>query len=304
MKKLLFIISILFSLSSFGQSPMFKLIAKKASSCSYLLDTYTGAAAAYSLRKLNSSYSGSAIRVRRSSDNTEQDIGFTGTCGDLDTSSLKTFVGSNNGFIVTWYDQSGNGRNMTQSTNSKQPQIISSGDVLYASGKPSVLFASSNQTCLNYSSYSGTVTANSTFGVFMRTTSGTWGRVFSFAPSGSQDHTGTYIPIIKFSTTSTFGSFNGASVVATYTPSNSILNIVSSVHTGSEIRNTLNNNSTQTNSTSFSRTINVLTIGTNPGDNSDAPFDGYISEIIWYQSDKDSDASNIRGSQNNYYSIY
>jgi type III restriction enzyme len=41
-----------------------------------LLDQYSGAAAAYSLRKLSTSYSGSAIRVRRSSDNAEQNIGF------------------------------------------------------------------------------------------------------------------------------------------------------------------------------------------------------------------------------------
>ena len=62
---------------------------------SLLLDTYTGAAAAYSLRKLRTAYSGSAIRVRRSSDNTEQDIGFTSN-GDLDTSVLQTFVGYQN----------------------------------------------------------------------------------------------------------------------------------------------------------------------------------------------------------------
>jgi hypothetical protein len=43
---------------------------------SLLLDTYTGAAVAYSLRKLRTNYSGNAIRVRRSSDNTEQDFGF------------------------------------------------------------------------------------------------------------------------------------------------------------------------------------------------------------------------------------
>ena len=40
-----------------------------------LLDLYPSAAAAYSVRKLSNGYSGSAIRVRRSSDNTEQDIG-------------------------------------------------------------------------------------------------------------------------------------------------------------------------------------------------------------------------------------
>ena len=51
-----------------------------------LLDTYPNAAAAYSVRLLRTAYTGSAIRVRRSSDNAEQDIGFVS--GSLDTSSL------------------------------------------------------------------------------------------------------------------------------------------------------------------------------------------------------------------------
>ena len=58
-----------------------------------LLDTYTGAAVAYSLRQLRTAYTGAAIRVRRSSDNAEQDINFVG--GDLDTQSLLDFVGYN-----------------------------------------------------------------------------------------------------------------------------------------------------------------------------------------------------------------
>jgi hypothetical protein len=41
-----------------------------------LLDIYPNAAAAYSLRKLRNAYSGSAVRVRRSVDNAEQDFGF------------------------------------------------------------------------------------------------------------------------------------------------------------------------------------------------------------------------------------
>ena len=52
-----------------------------------LLDTYTGAAAAYSLRLLRSAYTGSAIRVRNSS-NSEADIGFVNNV--LDTASLLT----------------------------------------------------------------------------------------------------------------------------------------------------------------------------------------------------------------------
>jgi hypothetical protein len=67
-----------------------------------LLDTYTGAAAAYSLRKLRTAYTGSAIRVRRASDNAEQDIGFN-VFGELDTVSLAAHCGSNDGFVVTWY---------------------------------------------------------------------------------------------------------------------------------------------------------------------------------------------------------
>lgn len=61
---------------------------------SLLLDTYTDAAVAFSLRKLRTNYNGSAIRVRRTSDNTEQDIGFVNN--QLDTSSLQSFVGGTN----------------------------------------------------------------------------------------------------------------------------------------------------------------------------------------------------------------
>ncbi len=93
-----------------------------------LLDTYSGAAAAYSLRKLRSAYSGSAIRVRRSSDNAEQDIGFT-ALGNLDESALTTFCGSSNGFVTTWYDQSGNANNAVQTTASNQPQIVIAGSM-------------------------------------------------------------------------------------------------------------------------------------------------------------------------------
>jgi hypothetical protein len=110
-----------------------------------LLDTYTDAAAAYSVRLLRSGYTGSAIRVRRSSDNTEQDIGFD-ISGNLDESALTTFVGANNGFVVTWYDQSGNGRNATQSTAANQPQIVSSGVINKVNSRPSLLFDGTNDS--------------------------------------------------------------------------------------------------------------------------------------------------------------
>jgi len=100
-----------------------------------LLDRYPNAAAAYSVRKLRGAYTGSAIRVRRSSDNAETDIGFSGA--NLDTSALTSFCGASNGFVTTWYDQSGNGINATQTTAARQPQIVSSGSVILTNTKPS-----------------------------------------------------------------------------------------------------------------------------------------------------------------------
>ena len=104
-----------------------------------LLDTYPNAAAAYSVRKLRSAYTGSAIRVRRSSDNAEQNIGFT-ALGNLDTTALTSFCSGTNGFVTTWYDQSGNINNIIQSTAVNQPQIVSSGNLLLQNTNPTIQF--------------------------------------------------------------------------------------------------------------------------------------------------------------------
>lgn len=107
----------------------------------FLLDAFPNAAAAYSLRKLRNAYTSSAIRVRNSS-NSEADIGFAGT--GLDTVSLLSHCGSGDGFVTTWYDQSGNARNATQTTAANQPQIVSSGNIININSKPSLKFDGSN----------------------------------------------------------------------------------------------------------------------------------------------------------------
>lgn len=111
-----------------------------AAPATLLLDAYPSAAAAYSVRKLRTAYTGSAIRVRRSSDNAEQDIGFSGA--NLDTTSLTSFCSGTNGFVTTWYDQSGNGIDATQTTASNQPQIVSAGSVINVNSKPCIEFVS------------------------------------------------------------------------------------------------------------------------------------------------------------------
>tara|TARA_R100000951_G_scaffold9678_2_gene8476 strand:- start:1230 stop:2123 length:894 start_codon:yes stop_codon:yes gene_type:complete len=114
-----------------------------------LLDTFSGAAAAYSLRLLSNSYSGNAVKVRRASDNAELDIGFSN--GSLDTSAIATHCGSNDGFVTTWYDQSGNARNATQTNQAIQPKIYdgTTGTVLDNNNKPTLSVNNDKLTLTN-----------------------------------------------------------------------------------------------------------------------------------------------------------
>ncbi len=85
------------------------------------LDTLsTGIVGAWSVaRRLLTSYSGPWLRVRRSSDNAEQDC--------TTTASILSFCGAGNGFVVTIYDQTGLVDDLTQGTASHQAQIVTSG---------------------------------------------------------------------------------------------------------------------------------------------------------------------------------
>jgi hypothetical protein len=92
------------------------------------LDGFTQPAAAYSMRRLKSTYAGPAIRLRRASDNAEQDIGFLGftsfTGAPIDTAAANAHCAATSCFIKTIYDQSGNARDATQATAGNQPQYI------------------------------------------------------------------------------------------------------------------------------------------------------------------------------------
>lgn len=94
----------------------------------YFLDTYgTNCIGAFSVRQLSGSAT-NAMRIRRASDNTETDIGFDGS-GDLDTAAIASHCSGTECYVDTWYDQSGNSRDIVQTTNTEQPRIYNSGAV-------------------------------------------------------------------------------------------------------------------------------------------------------------------------------
>jgi hypothetical protein len=138
-------------------------------------------AANFELRRESRSYTGNAIRVRRSSDNAEANIGFT-AIGELDAEALLNFVGSGNGFITILYDKSGNGRNATQTTPDNQPQIVSNGAIITQGGRPALRFDGVNDYLAAASPLIGTT--HSLFILFTPTIENEFGTVFGQWSSG------------------------------------------------------------------------------------------------------------------------
>ena len=145
-----------------------KIISSNNSSeSSLLLDNLSGSTGAFSLRKLNSSYTGNAIQVRRASDNTTQDIGFVNN--QLDVTSLNTFCSGTNGFVTIWYNQSDVNNNAIQTSLANQPRIYDSvNGVELENGKPTIKFIKSNPSWLEVvnTSFGNIQNAISNFSVF------------------------------------------------------------------------------------------------------------------------------------------
>lgn len=77
-----------------------------------------------------------SIRVRRSSDNSEQDFGFSGI--ELDTAAILTFVGAGDGFVTRIYDQSSTPVDAWNTVAAQQPYIVQSGVLVTENGKPAL----------------------------------------------------------------------------------------------------------------------------------------------------------------------
>ncbi|WP_371345286.1 arabinofuranosidase catalytic domain-containing protein [Ancylobacter sp. IITR112] len=109
-----------------------------------VLDAFAGTLyAAYGLTRLLTAQTGPGVRVRRSSDGAEADIGFT-PLGALDSAALLAFAGTASAYAVIWYDQSGNGRHATQSVTAAQPRLVNAGALdTGPNGRPVLAFSGS-----------------------------------------------------------------------------------------------------------------------------------------------------------------
>ena len=259
-----------------------------------LLDDYPSAAAAYSLRALNSAYTGPLVRVRRSNNN-EKDI-FARYDGSLNTTDLLNFVGSGDGFVTTLYDQSGNGINANQSSASKQPIIASSGVISTLNGKPTMQFISSFVMDLNLTGYpftsGGSATEKSIFAVAENNATANQ-NLYNIA-----DTRDIYAITYNRSANNTY-AFLGANY-GTIGGNITGQNIISSLAI-SPSSETFNNTVDGVSSNLVRANFNDISIGSRGGS---YPMDGNIQEMIMYESDQSSNRGNIETNINDYYNVY
>lgn len=265
------------------------------SAFSYLLDSYPSAAAAYSLRKLSSSYSGSAVRVRRESNNEEQDIGFSNN--ELDTAALATFCSGTNGFVTTWYDQA-NSNDATQTTHSSQPKIYdSSTGVLTENGKPAVAPVSlfgmpTGVTGLSDASF---------FIASINTPASGAGTNTRFVSSYAGTGVVASDAFILRKSGSNYQFLTSAGTAAVESTLNENL-LLTAFKNGSSISVAKNGGALGTATTSSTITEQVYLLDDAGG----TVFDGArgINEVIIYNSDQSGNRSGIEDNINDYYNIY
>lgn len=263
-----------------------------------LLDTYQNAICAYSLRKLRSAYTGSAIAVRRSSDNTSQNIGFD-VNGNLDTTSLLSFVGSGNGFVSIWYDQSGNGSNLTQSTAAEQMRIVYSGTIDVLNGKPA-LTSNYNYAQVGYmstSAFSSTYNQTTIFNIGSHTNSTSKWLWSATSPIANPNRVECYQE-----STNLLSLYAGANMNTTYTPSITTQRIIYAKYNGASSLIAINNGSgTSGNSGGgYMGGLILNAIGLSTANSATS----YHQEMIIFNGNQDSNRSEINTNINSYYTIY
>ena len=259
-----------------------------------LLDSYPDAAAAYSLRKLRTDYTGPAIEARKTVAGTTstQDIGFVN--GELDTVLLLTFADGGDVFVAKWYDQSGNVNDVAQVSASAQPKIVSSGVVVTTSGNYAIDFSGATKTLVN-ATFNNSTQVSSVFTIVKST---------SLAPqviTDGVDLASRQVSGYYAGSPSVFAINKGVTIKSAV-PINTNINLLSTFFdvnsdlylNGEQILNSVN---------AGSHTREGFTLGSGLG--SAASFEGSIFEVIVFdQQNKSSDRVGIETNINTHYTIY
>jgi hypothetical protein len=270
-----------------------------------LLATYTGAAAAYSVRQLANT-AALSMRVREDATDTETNIGFDAN-GDLDTAAIAAHCGTANGYVVNWYDQAGSQNDATQSTSGDQPQIYNGTAVITDNGKPCVEFDGANDFL--DTSFIWTDYADSSYFAVLQNVGATLNadkRIVAFGNTST--NTPMWAPIQTSNTTSTCSYLRGDTVGAQVFQANSSSAGfgLMSVHIDSSGYDSYKNggNNISINVSWGTYTLNTFALGAVVRTAPIAFYDGKLQEVIVFDNNKESNRTAIETDINTYYDIY
>ncbi len=264
-----------------------------------ILDTYTGAKVAYSVRRLRGGYTGALVRIRRSSDNAEKDFypdtnnELSLTSEDGSGTSLTTWISTNSGYVVTWYDQSGNGNNLTRPVAADQPRVVNGGalETDPNNGNVAVKFDGSSDFMNLGSTISVTQNYYHHF-VFNRASSG-------IISTGLANTNATPYPMLWFSNDTVY---SGTQTTTAHDSSQTA--------TGDFIHTTLRDGSNN-----VKMWVNGVAKTTQTNTGSTLSFElafnrngflhsGFVQELIFWDTDQESNQSGIEGDANSYFTVF
>ena len=289
-----------------------------------VLDLYpTSVHHAYSLRKVRTAYTGFCLRVRRTSGtSTEVNVGFNSN-GTITLNSPITYASgtattattlgqfaaiagygtpdvgvtaNQNIFVVTWYDQSGNGKNTTQATAARQPRLVNSttADLEKSYGKVAVRFIKSRTDFLTVPDTTANINNMSSY--FVGAFASNIGTQIAYALATVNRF---YLPAYIGNIFAGYGtSASAIQLDSGFTTNRKLYELISpSTGSASLVEGFTNGASKGTVAIASGATTNIQ-IGTG-GTNY---YDGYIQEVIGWQTN--ADRANKETNINQYWTIY
>ena len=267
--------------------------AKKESS--YPVTVFQNFNYVYSLRKATTKDT-PIIRVRRSSDDAETDVYVNGLYSFIDLNSsveaggtLGSWVGANDAFVRTWYNQGIGTFNAENTTAAQQPQLISSGSLITVNSLPALSFGNPRQ--LNF--VSGDINGDYS--------------QFAIVESRNLADVGKYLTSLTDSTGQLLNYVSGGTDWAVFDGVNNVLlgTAVVDVQTFTEIIAKGSSSIVGINSLTSTATMQTISGWTNGiiGQRSAATqfFDGYIQELAFADGDKESILNSIETEINLFY---
>ena len=225
------------------------------------------------------------------------------------------------GFVQTWYDQSGNGNNATQSTAADQPKIVENGSLVTSeSGETTIKFIGSSLSSGSYgggnflaanslaSTFSGDNKTISSFLVSSSVENNTNGVMFGFGRSSDDTpkllglyHSGGKIGV-QFRADDNTSQTHQTTI--TYSANTDLLYTIIRPSTTADLIKDGTIGQDDIDVDVGDTTLDRFSIGVLTRTSNALFLNGTVSELIIYSTDQGSDRTEIETDINNYYNIY